>query len=658
MIVNLSAWKRRSLFRQLLMVNCVIMMLSSIALFVLVMAGTLTMQKKRFAEENLVRLEDFASSIADEAVIGDDASIEKYFRGRISARDVFQITWIDHNQKIIRVSTRPESSLAPKWLITFMGMGIQENSRKLNFGGVYYGELQSSTTPVAIINSIWWTLLWGISGIVLLSVILLIATALVLQSNLAALKDLTLCTQGLADGDFTIRVPEVTQPEFVPIFKAFNGMAATIQQLIQRIQREKQFMQTMIDSIPDLIFFKDRESVYLGCNNAFAVKFAGKTKEQISSLTDIDFVHDHDLAELFRQQDRETMAAGHAVTSEDSITLVDGNNVLVETIKVPFYGESGEIAGLIGIARDITQRKRTEAALFEHQLQLQAMNLTLEQRVLDEVQKNRDKEQILLQQDKMASIGQLAAGVAHEINNPMGFLSSNLRTLTEYFDQLVEYDKIWQEKGLVELSPYLRDALAKSRESLEIDELLEDGVDLIKESLLGAKRVSKIVQDLKNFSRVDALLEHEPVDLSSCMESALNICHNELKYVANIQKNYAPMPEVLCNPGQLNQVFLNLLVNAGQALVPPGEIFLSSWQDDLFVYCAVRDTGSGMPDEVLKRIFDPFFTTKQVGTGTGLGLSISYEIIKQHNGELLVESTVGVGTTFTVKLPRQSESSQ
>jgi signal transduction histidine kinase len=337
--------------------------------------------------------------------------------------------------------------------------------------------------------------------------------------------------------------------------------------------------------------------------------------------------------------------------------LVDGSNVFVETIKVPFYGENGEIEGLIGISRDITQRKQAEAALFEHQQQLLAINLTLEQRVQDEVQKNRDKEQILLQQDKMASIGQLAAGVAHEINNPMGFLSSNLRKLTEYFDELVEYDKLCQEKGLVELPASTRDILEKSRESLQIDDLLEDGVDLIKESLQGAKRVSKIVQDLKNFSRVDSLLEYETVDLSSCMESALNICYNELKYVANIQKNYAPIPEVLCNPGQLNQVFLNLLVNAGQALVPPGEIFLSSWHDDLFVYCAVRDTGSGIPEGVMKRIFDPFFTTKEVGTGTGLGLSISYEIIKQHNGDLLVESTVGVGTTFTVKLPRQSESS-
>ncbi len=652
MRAELPAWKHRSLFRQLLLVNCAIIMASIVALSFLIMVGTLTMQKKRFAVENRVRLEDFAGAIADEAVIGDDASIENYLRGRVSARDVFQVRWIDRNGKIIQARVEPEKCVAPAWLANLTGLASQENVKKLSFGGVYYGELSSETTAVATINSIWGTLLWGTSGIIFLAVVLLVATARVLRNNLAVLEDLTVCSQGLADGDFSTRVPEVTQPEFIPIFKAFNGMAATIQQLIQRIESEKQFLQTMINSIPDLIFIKDRDSFYLGCNDAFASKFAGRSKEEIISLSDFDLVPDRDLAELFRRQDRETMAAGATRTSEDSVILADGSNVLVETIKIPFQDSAGEIAGLIGIARDITRRKEAEAALFEHQQQLLAVNQTLEQRVLDEVEKNREKEHMLLQQDKLASIGQLAAGVAHEINNPMGFISSNLRTLAEYFDQMVQFDLTLKELGMSDMSSATREIMAERRDFLEIDQILEDGVDLINESLQGAKRVSKIVHDLKNFSRVDVLLENEPVDLSSCMESALNICWNELKYQADIRKEYVPLPTVLCNSGQLNQVFLNLLVNAGQALAARGEIILSCRHDDSHVYASVADNGSGIPEGVLKRIFDPFFTTKEVGAGTGLGLSISYEIIKQHNGELLVESSVGIGTTFTVKLPR------
>ena len=190
----------------------------------------------------------------------------------------------------------------------------------------------------------------------------------------------------------------------------------------------------------------------------------------------------------------------------------------------------------------------------------------------------------------------------------------------------------------------------------DIKKILQDGVDLIKELQEGAVRVAKIAQDLKNFSRMDAL-ECEPVALASCLESALTIGYNELKYVATIRTEYESRQEVLCHPGQLSQVFLNLLVNAGQAIVGPemGEIVLRSWHDDACVYASVSDTGAGMSEEIKGRIFDPFYTTKEVGKGTGLGLSISSDIITKHHGELVVESVVGVGTTFTVKLPKAKE---
>ena len=302
------------------------------------------------------------------------------------------------------------------------------------------------------------------------------------------------------------------------------------------------------------------------------------------------------------------------------------------------------------LQQEVDERRKAQELLLDQQLQLEALNLDLEQRVADEVLKNREKDQALLQSEKMASIGQLAAGVAHEINNPMGFISSNLRTLSEYFEQLVEFDQLVQENAGPELSESAREALADGRENLEIDYILSDGIDLIKESVVGAGRVTRIVLDLKNFSRVDAL-EYEAVELSSCMESALTICYNELKYAANIVKEYDKVPQVLCHPGQLNQVFLNLLVNAAQSIVPPGEVILRCWHDESFVYGSISDTGSGIPEEIRNRIFEPFFTTKEVGKGTGLGLSLSYEIVKRHEGELQVDSVVGKGTTFTVKLP-------
>ena len=259
-------------------------------------------------------------------------------------------------------------------------------------------------------------------------------------------------------------------------------------------------------------------------------------------------------------------------------------------------------------------------------------------------------EQNRIQNEKMAALGKLAAGVAHEINNPMGYIVANLQILARYYGQIVKFDRFLTDvAGSIPAS--VKDTIVTFRSSLDLDNILGDGVSLINESLEGAERVTKIVQDLKNFSRIN-VLEYEEVTLTSCLERALTICSNELKYVANVRKEYVSELEVLCQASQLNQVFLNLLVNAGQAIVPMGEIVLRSWHDEAFVYASVTDNGSGMTQEILERIFDPFYTTKPEGEGTGLGLNISHDIVAKHHGELLVESAVEVGTTFTVKLPQ------
>jgi signal transduction histidine kinase/CheY-like chemotaxis protein len=260
----------------------------------------------------------------------------------------------------------------------------------------------------------------------------------------------------------------------------------------------------------------------------------------------------------------------------------------------------------------------------------------------------------VLQQEKMASIGQLAAGVAHEINNPMGFIISNLNTLKRYIEKISEYLTI--QTAMVEIcnekcgnSDVLME-IAEKRKALKIDYITGDLDNLIKESLEGADRVKKIVQDLKNFSRVDES-EFKTADINSGLESTINIVWNELKYKTTLVKEYGDIPLIVCNPGQLNQVFMNLLVNAAHAIEKHGEIRVRTWHERGLISITISDSGTGISEENQRRIFEPFFTTKEVGKGTGLGLSIAYDIIKKHNGIMKVDSEVGKGTTFTISIP-------
>lgn len=259
----------------------------------------------------------------------------------------------------------------------------------------------------------------------------------------------------------------------------------------------------------------------------------------------------------------------------------------------------------------------------------------------------------ILQQEKMASIGQLAAGVAHEINNPIGFIASNLRTLERHLEKLNCYHGLleaWINEQSASGAP---EDIQQKRRSLKIDFVLEDIQELIHESSDGTERIRKIVQNLGAFSRVDQV-DYGEVDLNECLESTLAIAWNEIKYKAKVEKDYSPLPLVSCYPQQLNQVFLNLLINATQAIENNGEIKIRTWQESNRAKIAISDNGAGISEENRNRIFEPFFTTKDVGKGTGLGLSISYEIIQKHGGEISVASSVGEGTTFTITLPTKN----
>jgi two-component system, NtrC family, sensor kinase len=259
----------------------------------------------------------------------------------------------------------------------------------------------------------------------------------------------------------------------------------------------------------------------------------------------------------------------------------------------------------------------------------------------------------LIQSEKLASIGQLAAGVAHEINNPIGFILSNFSTLEDYVGRLFEMLAAYERAESALAGTPFADEIRSVRERVELDYLKEDIPALMLESREGTTRVRKIVQDLKDFSRADSNRDWVSCDIHRGLDSTLNIVANEVKYKADVERSYGELPQIECLPSELNQVFLNLLVNAAQAMDKSrGTIRIRTGCDDgRSVWVEVEDDGAGIAAEHLPRIFDPFFTTKAVGKGTGLGLSLSYGIVQKHHGRIEVESELGKGTRFRITLP-------
>ena len=296
------------------------------------------------------------------------------------------------------------------------------------------------------------------------------------------------------------------------------------------------------------------------------------------------------------------------------------------------------------LQQEVEVRIQTEAALQKKGLEQQ-----------DLIKKLQEAQDQLLQSEKMASIGQLAAGIAHEINNPIGFVNSNMGALKTYMETL--FDVIADYEAAVGALPDRPDLSAKIvaiRKHAEVDFLKEDATDLVAESMDGLKRVKDIVQSLKDFSHVGEA-EWQEADLHRGIDSTLNIVNNEIKYKASVIRQYGNLPPVKCIASQLNQVFMNLLINAAHAIREFGQITIATGCKNGWVWVNISDTGCGIPPEDMRRIFEPFFTTKPVGSGTGLGLSLSYGIIQKHGGRIAVSSVVGEGTTFTVHLPLNAQ---
>ena len=399
-------------------------------------------------------------------------------------------------------------------------------------------------------------------------------------------------------------------------------------------------LQYLIDNTPAIIYCTvpsgDFKMTFVS-NNAY--NLLGYRPEQMVADPNFwfDHIHPDDAPQIFSSLAKVFTEGQRAY--EYRFRIHDGSYLWMHDSLRLIRDEHGTPLEVIGSLTDITQRKRMEETLKAR---------GIEQRHL--IGELRSAHEQLLQAEKMASIGQLAAGIAHEINNPVGFVNSNMGALKNYVGTLLDVIDRYEQAAAGH--PALAEQLAALRAEADLEFLKDDVIDLVRESLDGLKRVRDIVQALKDFSHVGET-EWQVADLHQGLDSTLNIVANEIKYKASVVKEYGKLPQITCLASQLNQVFMNLLVNAAHAMREQGVITLRTGANEGWVWVEIADNGVGIAPENLKRIFEPFFTTKPVGSGTGLGLSLSYGIVHRHGGRIEVASVVGKGTRFTVHLPVQ-----
>jgi two-component system NtrC family sensor kinase len=404
----------------------------------------------------------------------------------------------------------------------------------------------------------------------------------------------------------------------------------------KRAEGEIRRLSSAVEQSIDGIAIADMESRLIYVNVAFA-HMHGYSPDEMAGMK-VENLHNEEQMEKYERGMEEFMTKGSWM-GEIGHAGKDGKAFPTYMSITLLRNSEGKPEGIVAVARDITDQK-----------------------LIEEERENMFRS--LAQAEKLASLGQLAGGMAHELNNPISFISANLSVLQEYRESMGQALRAYDDFAFKKTKEICTDKLEKElgeleelKEELDIKYVLDDFHALLAESKQGAERIKRIVQNLREFSDPQSI-QTEHTDINASLDKALEILRSEIKCKVRLVKDYGDIPELHVYPQELNQVFLNILANAAQAIQDRGEIKIRTWTQDSMVKVTVRDTGGGMSPEKLARIFDPFYTTKMVGQGTGLGLSTSYGIIKKHGGEIQVESQPGKGTTVTISLPLNNESNQ
>lgn len=396
-------------------------------------------------------------------------------------------------------------------------------------------------------------------------------------------------------------------------------------------ESEKRY-RSIFDESKDMILISSVDGKLIDINPAGAELLGYSSPSELINTQVEDFYYNRSDREHFKRK----MAEGSFLKDfEIFMKKKDGSPLFGLETSIEIKESNGNTICYQSIVKDITERIETEKLLWRSNMELVEANAKLKQ-----------TQSQLVQQEKLASLGQLAAGVAHEINNPLGFIKSNYSVLKQYLDSIAKYIRT--------INKQLKDA---ADQKLDVDFILNDIEALFEESNDGFNRIITIVQNLKDFSRVDFPDKFESYDLQRAIESTLIVAKNEYKYVVEIEREYADIPLIECMGSEINQVLLNLIVNAAQAIESQkredlGIIHITTRKTPDHVVCEISDDGPGIPTDIQRRIFEPFYSTKEAGKGTGLGLSISYDIVvNKHGGDLTVESEENRGSTFIIKLP-------
>ncbi|MCP5511896.1 MAG: GAF domain-containing protein [Leptospiraceae bacterium] len=411
----------------------------------------------------------------------------------------------------------------------------------------------------------------------------------------------------------------------------------------KRIEKELENAMEVVSSSPTII-------CRLGVSDDFPILYVSNNFEKLGYSIDELYSKNLDYKDIIHKADRESLIeelsfartkSHYTFTKDYRLITKDRSVIWMHISTVLNLDENGEPGSLGVLLTDITEKKIDQIQLKENYLE--------QKRLIEELQlANRQ----LIQSDKMASLGQLAAGIVHELNTPFSYVSSNIGSLEKYIEDYNNLIIFYQ--SLLGKMRGLDQADTKSLEFIEnmdIEFISQDLKSLLEETKEGLYRIRKIIGDLKSFSH-SGDSDWLPADINQALESTLNIARNEIKYKCEVEKSYNEIPMVECLVTQLSQVFLNIIINAGHAIVDKGTIRIkTSLFDEKSVLIEICDTGKGIPPENLGKIFEPFFTTKPIGLGTGLGLSISFGIIEKHNGKITVESEVGKGTCFSIVIP-------